>query len=230
MNLKDRWLAILKKMPSLLFGLFLFGLGIALTVAADLGLSPWSVFHMGLSKHLPISFGQASQLTGLIILVLTCFIKVVPGLSSVLNMYCVGLVVDLVRNSGFLHTPQSFLGRFLMLMLGLVTISWASYFYLRVQLGAGPRDGLMEGLVRLFKRPVWQIRNAIEITVLIIGFLLGGPVGLGTIISAFSLGFLVQWAFRIGRYQSREAKHMNIIQMFYYLQGKDVADQVEVAS
>lgn len=104
-----------------------------------------------------------------------------------------------------------------MLVMAIITMGWATYFYLRVELGAGPRDGLMEGLVKKVNKPLWMIRGSIEITVLIIGYSLGGPVGVGTLITAFTVGFAVQWAFKIGNYDSRNANHMNLIDLYKYL-------------
>lgn len=200
-------------MPSLIFGLFLFGAGISLTVKADLGLSPWSVFHMGLANRLPISFGQASQISGLVLIVLITFIKIIPGLATVLNMYLVGFFVDLILDANILPTPENFLVKLIVLFLGLICIAFASYFYLRVELGAGPRDGLMEGLVKITNKSVGFIRTAIEVSALIVGYLLGGPVGIGTIIASLFTGTLVQWAFKLGNYDSSKAKHVNLLQM-----------------
>lgn len=200
-------------MPSLLIGLFLFAIGISLTVKANLGLSPWSVFHMGLSKHLPITFGQASQLTGFLLILLTFFIKIVPGLATIFNMYLVGFFVDVILNSNILPAPNTMILRIIVLFLGLVAIAFASYFYLRVELGAGPRDGLMEGLVRVTNKSVGFIRTAIEVSVLVTGFLLGGPLGVGTVIASLFTGTTVQWAFKIGKYDPNKAHHINLTQM-----------------
>jgi len=227
-NTRDRWLAILKKQPSLILGLLLYGLGISLSITADLGVSPWSVLHMGMANYLPLTFGQAAQLTGFIIIVLTCFIKVIPGLSSLFNMYFVGLFVDVILEANILKTPNSLIGQFFMLFLGMFTIACASYFYLRVELGAGPRDGLMEGLVRLLKRPVSHVRTGIEVSVLVIGYLLGGPVGIGTVITSLFTGTIIQWVFKIGKYNPRETVHMDFIKMVKYLQGKDQNTQQSV--
>jgi len=105
-------------------------------------------------------------------------------------------------------TPETLFGRILMLVVGVLIMGWATYFYLRVELGAGPRDGLMEGLVKKINKPLWMIRGSIEITALVIGYFLGGPIGLGTLITAFTIGFSVQWAFKIGKYDSRNVSHM----------------------
>lgn len=209
----DEWIATLKKMPLLFFGLFLYAIGVLATLYSDLGMSPWDVFHMGVVNHTPLTLGRTSQLTGLFILMISYFIGVIPGLASIFNMFFIGLFIDMVDNTGVFKTPSSLVGKFVLLVLGILIIGWATYFYLKVQLGAGPRDGLMEGLVKKFKKPVWVIRSVIEITVLTLGYFLGGPVGIGTLITALTIGFSVQLAFRIGKYDSKTVEHEDLIHM-----------------
>lgn len=209
----DEWIATLKKMPLLFFGLFLYAIGVLATLYSDLGMSPWDVFHMGVVNHTPLTLGRTSQLTGLFILMISYFIGVIPGLASIFNMFFIGLFIDMVDNTGVFKTPSSLVGKFVLLVLGILIIGWATYFYLKVQLGAGPRDGLMEGLVKKFKKPVWVIRSVIEITVLTLGYFLGGPVGIGTLITALTIGFSVQLAFRIGKYDSKTVEHEDLIYM-----------------
>lgn len=216
----DEWIGTLKKIPIMLFGLFLYSTGVVATLYADLGVSPWDVFHLGVVNHTPLTLGQTSQMTGLSILLISYFIGIIPGLASICNMYFIGLFIDIVDNIGVFSTPSSYLGRFILLFAGILTIGWGSYFYLKVELGAGPRDGLMEGLLKKFKKPVWMIRGAIEVTVLIIGYFLGGPVGIGTLITAFTIGFSVQFAFKVGKYDSKTAVHENLVDLAKRLKPK----------
>lgn len=202
---------LMGKMPSLFFGLFLYSIGILCTIHAGLGVSPWDVFHIGLTKHTSLSLGQASQLTGLAVLGLSCLFKAIPGIASVLNMVFIGVFLDAVGSLGLFRTPDSLPLKALMLAVGMLIIGWASFFYLRVRLGAGPRDGLMEGLVRSTGLPVWAVRGAIELLVLVIGWLLGGPVGAGTVLTAGLIGASVQLAFRLGRYDPTEGRHENLL-------------------
>jgi len=106
-----------------------------------------------------------------------------------------------------------------MLISSIIIMSMATYFYLKVELGAGPRDGLMEGLVIKLNKPVWLIRESIEIIVLLIGFILGGPVGIGTLILAMSIGPCVELIFKIGKYDSKKAQHMTFIDLYRNLKG-----------
>lgn len=205
---------LLLKMPSLFFGFFLFALAILLALYSNLGMSPWDVFHMGIVKNSFLTLGQTSQIVGFIIIMLSIFLGVVPGIGSVLNMIFIGMFIDLINSTGLLVTPESMLGKIILLLSAIFIMGIASYFYLQVELGAGPRDGLMEGLVKKLKKPVWLIRGSIEITVLLIGFFLGGPVGMGTILLALGIGPSVQFAFKIGKYDSKTSHHMNFVDLY----------------
>ena len=206
------WMKTLKKMPRLFFGLFLYALGMLAMLHAIVGTAPWDTFNLGVINYVPITFGQGSQIIGLFVLAISYFIGVIPGIASILNMYFIGFFIDVIDSTGLIKTPGSFIGKLVLLIIGILTIGWATYFYLKVELGAGPRDGLMEGLVKKLNKPVWLIRGTIELSVLTIGYLLGGPVGVGTLITAFTMGFSVQFAFKIGKYDSKIVEHENLIQ------------------
>ena len=218
-NDKNIWLRLLFKMPSLIFGFFLSALSTLLTLYASLGMSPWDVFHMGIVNHSSLSLGQTSVVVGLGIILLSLLLGIVPGIGSIFNMILIGCFIDLINKTGILKTPGSMIGKLLMLVAAIITMAMATYFYLRVELGAGPRDGLMEGLVIKLNKPVWLIRGSIEITVLIIGFMFGGPVGIGTLLLAVAIGPLVQFAFKIGQYDPRKAQHMTLIDLYRDIEG-----------
>ena len=206
-------------MPTLFLGFFLFAIAILLALYSKLGMSPWDVFHMGIVNHSVLTFGQTSQAVGFCIIIVSMFLGVTPGIGSVLNMIFIGVFIDLINNTGIFKTPGSILEKILMLISAILIMGIATYFYLKVELGAGPRDGLMEGLVIKLNKPVWLIRGTIEITALIIGFILGGPVGIGTLILAVAIGPSVQFAFKIGKYDSKKAEHMNFIDLYRKIKG-----------
>jgi uncharacterized protein len=221
---KSALIELLKKMPSLMFGLFLYSTAIMATLYSNLGMSPWDVFHVGLVNHTSLTLGQVNMITGFIILFASYFIGVTLGLGSVFNMIFIGVFIDLIENMKIFRTPDTLIGQIFMLIFGIFLIGWASYFYLRVNLGAGPRDGLMEGLVKKTNKPVWMIRGAIEGTVLIAGYFLRGPIGIGTLITAGCVGFSVQFAFRVGGYSSKDARHSNLVELYRSLR-PNTADQ-----
>jgi len=213
---KKQWLNLVSKLPTLFIGFVLCALGLLMMRDAGLGMNPWGVFHMGLTNHTPITFGQATQIVGLVILVSSVFLGIIPGIGSILNMFFVGFFVDVIDGLGVINTPNSLMAKLGLLLLGVLVLGWGTYFYLRAQLGAGPRDGLMEGLVKKLKKPVSIIRGSIEFMALSIGYLLGGPVGIGTLITATTIGFALQMAFKVGKYDAKQSTHMSCVE-FYQL-------------
>jgi uncharacterized membrane protein YczE len=214
------WAYFLRRLPGLFVGLFFFALGIVMTLYADLGMAPWSVLQVGLTRYTPLSFGQVSQVVGLAVLVLGWLLGFPPGFGTVMNMYFVGYFMDLIMVWGLVPLPRSLPGQLALLMGGILVLGAASFMYLNPKLGAGPRDGLMMGLVQRLGRPVYQVRGAIEVTVLVLGYLLGGPVGVGTLITAFTTGYAVQLAFRLGGYD-KDARHMDLYSLIRYLRGSE---------
>jgi len=191
-----------------------------MTLYADLGMAPWGVLQVGLTRYTSLTFGQVSQVVGLAVLVLGWLLGFPPGFGTVMNMYFVGLFMDLIMAWGLVPTPETLPGQLALLVGGILVLGAASYMYLNPRLGAGPRDGLMMGLVQRLGRPVYQVRGAIEVTVLVLGYLLGGPVGVGTLITAFTTGYAVQLAFRLGGYD-KDARHLDLYGLFRYLRGSE---------
>ena len=191
-----------------------------MTLYADLGMAPWGVLQVGLTRYTSLTFGQVSQVVGLAVLVLGWLLGFPPGFGTVMNMYFVGLFMDLIMAWGLVPTPETLPGQLALLVGGILVLGAASYMYLSPRLGAGPRDGLMMGLVQRLGRPVYQVRGAIEVTVLVLGYLLGGPVGVGTLITAFTTGYAVQLAFRLGGYD-KDARHMDLYGLVHYLRGSE---------
>ncbi len=180
-----------RRLPRLLFGLVLCGLGIALMVAADLGLGPWDVLHQGLTARTGIPIGTVGILVGLLVLGLWIPLGERPGLGTLLNVVVIGVVIDVVLL--VLRTPDPLWARTAMMLAGPVLFAIGSGYYIGAGLGSGPRDGVMTGLARLGV-PVGVARAAVELTVLAVGWLLGGTVGAGTLWFAFGIGPMVHWA------------------------------------
>jgi uncharacterized membrane protein YczE len=171
------------------FGLALFGAGIALLIDSDLGAAPWDVFHTGISEITGIPVGSVIIITGVALLALWIPLRETPGLGTVLNAVEIGLVAGLLLD--WLPDTEHLALRSAMMLGGVVLIALGSGFYIGAGLGPGPRDGLMTGLAR--RGPSLRAaRTGIEISVLVIGVLLGGSVGIGTAVFAFGIGPLVQ--------------------------------------
>ncbi|HEY3342398.1 MAG TPA: YitT family protein [Anaerolineae bacterium] len=186
-----------RRWTMLLSGLFCFGFGIALMVQAGLGLSPWESLHQGISFHVGLPIGTISILLGVPILVLWLPLSERPGIGTVLNVVCIGLVTNI--SLPLLPRFNQLWLQLIQMLLGIVIIGIGSGLYLSSTLGAGPRDGLMMGLSR---RTGWSIRltrTAIELTVLAIAWLLGGTIGIGTVAYALGIGPVVQVMFKLLR-------------------------------
>jgi len=158
---------------------------------SNLGMGPWSVFHVGITNHLPLTLGRVSQIVGLIVILFSLFFKIYPGIGTVFNMFLIGFFIDLVNP--YVPSMNNHLSQITMLACGIILIGIGSGLYINANLGAGLRDGLMLELSRKTGRSIRLIRNSIEITVLIIGFFLGGPVGVGTVAFALTIGPSVQF-------------------------------------
>jgi uncharacterized membrane protein YczE len=179
-----------ERVPRLIAGLVLCGLGIAFMVAADLGLAPWSVLDQGISEHTGIPIGTVSIIVGALVLAAWIPLRERPGLGTVLNVLLIGTTIDLALL--VLDTPASLAGRLGYLALGVFLWGPGTGLYIGAGLGPGPRDGLMTGLAARGVGSIRLVRTGIEITALAVGMALGGSVGLGTLAFAFTIGPNVQ--------------------------------------
>jgi len=197
-----------------IFGLLLYALGILLTIHANIGLAPWDAFGIGISGVTNISYGNVTIITGIIILiVVVALLKEKIGVGTVLNTILIGVFVDIVQSFNIIPYMTNFIYGILMLLLGQVVISLATYFYISPGLGCGPRDTLMVALSKKFPNiPIGAIRGSIEGTVLIIGWILGVKVGLGTVISVFGIGFIMQTTFKLLYFDVKEVVHESLFQ------------------
>ena len=173
-----------------MFAFFVYGIGIAMMLRAGIGLLPWDVLAQGISKQGGVSFGIASVIVSIVVLLTWIPLRVKPGLGSVLNAIFIGLFVDVAMP--FVPSINNYLVQLGMLFIGLVTVSFATGLYISCGMGKGPRDGLNLGLTSKLKRPFWQVRTGVEVIVVSMGFLLGGQVREGTLIAALSIGYLNQ--------------------------------------
>jgi uncharacterized membrane protein YczE len=173
----------------LLVGLFLYGIAVAAIVRAEIGVGPWEVLTQGLMKQTGLSFGLLTNLTGAIVLLLWIPIRQKPGVGTVLNMLLVGPSAQL--GLWLIPAPESMVLRVPLFAAGLLLLAIATGLYIGARFGPGPRDGLMTGIHRRWGGKLWIIRTSIEVTVLAVGWVLGGNVGVGTLAFALLIGPLV---------------------------------------
>jgi uncharacterized membrane protein YczE len=183
----------------LFVGLFFFALGVVITLRAQLGVSPWDVLHDGMQIQTPLSFGQAVILIGLVLLILSFAVGIRPGPGTVANMLLIGIFEDLMLGSGLADDlgEQSLLLRVPMVLVGVLVIGLGSALYIGAELGAGPRDSLMVALSKRFKISTRIARTLVEGSALMGGVLLGGQLGVGTLIFVLTIGPAVQVFFRL---------------------------------
>lgn len=179
-----------RRLVQLILGLWLYGWSMALMIHAGLGLDPWDVFHDGLAQRSGLTFGTVVTIAGALVLLLWIPLRQMPGLGTVANVLVIGVATDV--GLAVLPRPDGLALQVAVLVLGVVLNGLAGALYIGAQLGPGPRDGLMTGLARRTGRSLRLVRTGIEVTVLAAGFLLGGVVGLGTVLYALAIGPLVQ--------------------------------------
>jgi uncharacterized membrane protein YczE len=170
----------------LIFGLTIFGLGEGLLILSTTGNSPWSVLAEGISLNSSLSIGAATFFVSVGVLFLWIFLKQKPGLGTIFNIIVIAAMIDFTLN--YFQPPSSIFIKYLLAVLAVILVGLGSGIYLVANLGPGPRDGLMTGLTKTTNLPIALVRAFLEITVVIIGWYLGGTVGVGTLIFAFGIG------------------------------------------
>lgn len=178
-----------RRLTQLTVGLLLFGASMALLLQAGLGLEPWGVLHYGLLTYLPLSYGVISIVVSALVLLLWIPLRQWPGVGTVLNAIVIGLAID--ATLAVTSAPTSWAWRIVALVVAIVGNGIAGALYIGSQLGPGPRDGLMTGLVLRTGQPIFLVRTVLEVSVVAIGWLLGGVVGVGTVVYALAIGPLV---------------------------------------
>jgi uncharacterized membrane protein YczE len=179
-----------RRMPRLVVGIVFLGVGIAMMVRSRLGLSPWDVAHQGIARHTGLSIGVVIIGLGLVILLLWIPLRQRFGIGTVLNTLTVGLVADAAL--GVIGAPGALVARWALLLGGVLVTAFGMSLYISAGLGTGPRDGLMTGIAAK-GFPIWIVRTVIELVALVVGFALGGDIGVGTVIFAFAIGPLGHW-------------------------------------
>lgn len=201
----------------LIWGLFLYAVGIVVTINAHIGYAPWDVFHVGLAKTTGMSIGTASILTGVVIVILTAFLGEKLGLGTLLNMVLIGVFLDILLGFHIIPVADSFVSGFIMMVVGLYIIALATYFYIGSAFGAGPRDSFMVAFTRKTRLPIGVCRGIIELLAVLVGWRLGGMVGIGTIISAFVIGFCIQTTFKVLKFDATSVDHETLDRTYQML-------------
>jgi uncharacterized membrane protein YczE len=174
-------------------GLYIVSIGKVMLIYSGYGVDPWTVFHLGVSYHLPFTVGQISQIVGAVMMIIGWALKIKPKIGTFLNMYFFGVFLDLNLYLNFVKEPNSFAMTIIYLAIGILTNGIGFGLYLNAELGAGPRDSFMLGISKVTGKTAGFIKTCMETMALLIGWLLGGPVGIGTLFYALFVGTVMQW-------------------------------------
>ncbi|WP_051688341.1 YczE/YyaS/YitT family protein [Desulfofalx alkaliphila] len=174
-------------------GLLVLSLGIVLLVQAWLGPTPWDVLHLGLTNYLPFTFGQVMIGLGVLLVLISWLLGEKPYTGTLLNMVLIGIFVDIIMQGHLLPVPQHLAFRILYMVAGTLACGFATGVYISAKLGAGPRDSLMLALHRITGLRIGAVRTAMEVTVVVVGFLLGGHFGVGTIFFSVTIGWVTEF-------------------------------------
>lgn len=203
--------AVVLNMLIAALSLFLNGFGIYLTIQAGIGAAPWDVLSLGISKTFGILYGTASIAVSVTILIIDILLKEPIGIAMFIDAIVVGKAVDFFNWLGPVPACRSVFTAVTVMLAGLVILGYTQFAYMKASLGCGPRDTLMVGLAKRTRRiPIGAVSIILLSTATLIGWLLGGPVGIGTLICAFCAGPIMQLAFRTVRFDATEIRHQRL--------------------
>jgi len=196
----------MKRTTIAMFGFFLIAVSNVMSFHADLGARPENSLYMGISNFTGITVGQASQLFTSLIIIVNLFLKIYPAIGTILDMYFVGLFMDLIMEAGWIPVPTTLVGRWIMLIFSVPIVAFGVALYLDMKIGAGPRDGMMVVLSERFGWKVSVVRNTMELIQVGLAILLKGPIGIGTVVLAVTPGFFMERGLKAFRYPFKKER------------------------
>ena len=204
---------IVKRSVKTTIGLFIYSFGVYLTICANIGLAPWDCLSMGISAKTMISYGIVHTITSIIVLAIDPLLGEKIGIGSILDALLVGNFIDFFRFLDIVPTDKGLIFGIVIMVIGLFICAWGQFFYMSAGLGCGPRDSLFVGLGKRVKAvPIGVVQIGVLGVVLLIGWLLGGPVGIGTVITTFGTGTAIQIVFNALKFEPRNVEHKDVIE------------------
>ena len=204
----------------IVLGLLVFSLGVHLTIRADLGLAPWDCLGMGIAAHTPLNYGLTMTVMGVIILLIDLWMGEKIGFGTVIDALLTGNFVQMFNDLDPFPATRGVAAGLLIILAGLVLMAVGQYFYMSAAQCCGPRDALLVGLGKRLRRlPIGLVQILLWGTVLLAGWLLGGPVGIGTLVSTFGSGLVLQLVFSLIRFEPRQVEHRGILEAAKLLRG-----------
>lgn len=183
-----------------------------LMLNSNLGLSPWDVFHQGVSRITGVTIGNASIIVSVIFVIIGMMLGQKLGMGTILNVVVVGKFIDIIMELNIIPVATNVVSGVIMMIAGMLVMGYGCYLYIGCGLGCGPRDGVMMGISGKINTPIKYVRGIMEISVLIIGYILGGDIGLGTLISAIGLGYSMQLMFKLLKFDAIEVNHKSLVE------------------
>jgi len=205
---------LLKKILLATVGLAVCAVGNYMTIQADIGQAPWNALYLGLINHIPLTYGQISIVVGVLITFIALALKEPIGLGTVMDYVLVGIFCDIYKAIGLIPQIENYYVGVVVMLLGMAIQSFSQFLYMSAGLSCGPRDAMMVGLgKRVRKVPIGAVAIGINLTAAAVGFLLGGSIGLGTIIFMLAGGIIMQTVFHLLRFEPRDVVHVGFHQL-----------------
>ncbi len=202
----------------IIIGLIVFSLGVHLTIHANLGLAPWDCLGMGVSFHTPLNYGLAMTVMSVIILLIDILMKEKIGFGTIIDALLTGNFIQIFNDLALFPKAEDTLTGILVIVAGLALMAVGQYFYMSSAQCCGPRDALLVGLgKRLSRLPIGAVQSLLWGIVFLIGGLLGGPIGIGTIVTTFGSGIVMQIIYTLIRFEPRKVEHKSVIETVKFL-------------
>ena len=219
---------VVRQWLRIIFGLLVFAFGVHLTIFANIGLAPWDCLGMGIAKHTPLNYGLSMTLMALVILGIDLLLKERIGFGTIIDAALTGNFVQMYNDLNPLEENRSMWLGILIMLCGFVFMALGMWIYMKGEQCCGPRDSLLVGLGRRVPRmPIGLVEILLWAAVLLAGWLLGGPVGIGTLISTFGAGLVMQLVYNLVRFEPRNVKHRDVITAVRILAGRETEGETE---
>ncbi len=211
-------LTVIRQWIQVAFGLFVFSFGVHLEIFADIGLAPWDCLAMGMSYHLPFNYGACVTIVAVVILIIDVIMREQIGFGTIFDALLCGPYIQFFNDYNPLPREHSTLMGVGIMLLGFVFVAIGMWIYMSGSQGCGPRDAFFVGVgKRLPKIPIGVVQIIVQIAVLAIGYILGGPVGIGTVIATFGIGTAMQLIYSIIKFEPRDIEHKNVFEILKVL-------------
>jgi len=205
------------KMIRLFVGIFLCSSSTVFMLNSNLGLLPWDVFHQGVSKVIGLDIGITTIIVSFIVLIISFILEEKIGFGTLVSIVGGGILVDIINNSNMIPKATNIYSGLFMILIGMIVMGIGCYFYISCGLGCGPRDSTMIGFSKKLNKSVQLIKVVMEVTALIVGVILGGKFGLGTIIPALFLGVFIELPFKIAKCDVKQIKHKSLKESYLHI-------------